>query len=171
MFSQYWSQQSTTFFFKGFSAKQQKKPKKAASYSVIEAEQNALSDNYMENIIKCSHPKMTGQNDRPDESLTGQAHDQAGHCPLTGRYFEPWIYHGFAPFKSVFNAESVAEQLLQKYNLYSGLVALTVTTIKKKKLKAHRNSRWHRLASDLLPPGWKRAARFLQIIPRPTTKI
>ena len=34
---------------------------------------------------------MTGQNDRPDESLTGQAHDQAGHCPLTGRYFEPCI--------------------------------------------------------------------------------
>ena len=32
---------------------------------------------------------MTGQNDRRDESLTGQAHDQAGHCPLTGRYFEP----------------------------------------------------------------------------------
>ena len=32
---------------------------------------------------------MTSQNDRPDESLTGQAHDQAGHCPLTGRYFEP----------------------------------------------------------------------------------
>ena len=83
MFSQrrshYWSQQSRTFFFKGFSAKQQKKPKKAANYSVIE--QNALSD---------KHPKMTGQNDRPDESLTGQAHDQAGHCPLTGRYFEPW---------------------------------------------------------------------------------
>ena len=43
----------------------------------------------MENIIKCSHPKMTGQNDRQDESLIGQAHDQAGHCPLTGRYFEP----------------------------------------------------------------------------------
>ena len=33
---------------------------------------------------------MTGQNDRPDECLTGQAHDQAGHCPLTGRYFEPF---------------------------------------------------------------------------------
>ena len=43
----------------------------------------------MENIIKCSHPKMTGQNDQQDESLTGQALDQAGHCPLTGRYFEP----------------------------------------------------------------------------------
>ena len=35
---------------------------------------------------------MTGQNDRQDESLTGQALDQAGHCPLTGRYFEPCIY-------------------------------------------------------------------------------
>ena len=34
---------------------------------------------------------MTGQNDRPDESLTGQAHDQAGYCPLTGRYFEPCV--------------------------------------------------------------------------------
>ena len=43
----------------------------------------------MENIMKCSHPKMTGQNDQQDESLTGQALDQAGHCPLTGRYFEP----------------------------------------------------------------------------------
>ena len=32
---------------------------------------------------------MTGQNDWQDESLTGQVHDQAGHCPLTGRYFEP----------------------------------------------------------------------------------
>ena len=94
MFSQrrshYWSQQSRKFFFKGFSAKQQKKPKKAANYSVIE--QNALSD---------KHPKMTGQNDRPDESLTGQAHDQAGHCPLTGRYFEPCIYiwHSFFLYK------------------------------------------------------------------------
>ena len=43
----------------------------------------------MEIILKCSHPKMTGQNDRQDESLTGQALDQVGHCPLTGRYFEP----------------------------------------------------------------------------------
>ena len=43
----------------------------------------------MENIIKCSYPKMTGQNDRREESLIGQVHDRAGHCPLTGRYFEP----------------------------------------------------------------------------------
>ena len=33
---------------------------------------------------------MTGQNDRQDESLTGQVRDQAEHCPLTGRYFQPW---------------------------------------------------------------------------------
>ena len=32
---------------------------------------------------------MTGQNDRQDRSLTGQVHDQAGHCPLTGRYLQP----------------------------------------------------------------------------------
>ena len=50
----------------------------------------------MENIIKCLHPKMTGQNDRQDESLTGQAHDQAGHCPLTSRYFESCsVLNGF----------------------------------------------------------------------------
>ena len=39
---------------------------------------------------------MTSQNDQPDECLTGQAHDQAGHCPLTGRYFEPFsVLNGF----------------------------------------------------------------------------
>ena len=32
---------------------------------------------------------MTGQNDRQDWSLTGQVSDQAGHCPLIGRYFQP----------------------------------------------------------------------------------
>ena len=33
---------------------------------------------------------MTGQNDRQDERLTGQVCNQAGHCPLTSRYFQPW---------------------------------------------------------------------------------
>ena len=33
---------------------------------------------------------MTGQNDLQDESLTSQVRNQAGHCPLTGRYFQPW---------------------------------------------------------------------------------
>ena len=33
---------------------------------------------------------MAGHNDWQDESLTGQAHDQARHCPLTSCYFEPW---------------------------------------------------------------------------------
>ena len=32
---------------------------------------------------------MTGQNDWQDRSLTGQVRDQAGHCPLTGRYLQP----------------------------------------------------------------------------------
>ena len=50
----------------------------------------------MENIIKCLHPKMTGQNDWQEESLPRQAHDQAGHCPLTGCYFEPCsVLNGF----------------------------------------------------------------------------
>ena len=78
-------------FFKSFSAKHEKKKKerqrKRNDDSVIE--QNPLSGNYMEYILKGSHPKMTGQNDRQDESLIGQVHDQAGHCPLTGRCFEP----------------------------------------------------------------------------------
>ena len=39
--------------------------------------------------IKCLYPKMTSQNDRQDRSLTGQVSDQAGHCPLTGRYLQP----------------------------------------------------------------------------------
>ena len=75
-------------FFKSFSAKHGKKGKeKRNDYSVIE--QSALKRQLYGNILKGSHPKMTGQNDRQDESLTGQVHDQAGHCPLTGRYFEP----------------------------------------------------------------------------------
>ena len=36
---------------------------------------------------------MTGQNDRQDRSLTGQVRDQAGHCPLTGRYLQPCDWH------------------------------------------------------------------------------
>ena len=32
---------------------------------------------------------MTRQNDRQNRSLAGQVRDQAGHCPLTSRYFQP----------------------------------------------------------------------------------
>ena len=66
-----------------------KKRQRKNDYSVME--QNALSSNYMENILRGLLPKMTGQNNWQDESLTGQVHNQAGHCPLTGRYFEPWL--------------------------------------------------------------------------------
>ena len=37
----------------------------------------------MENIM------FVSKNDRQDRSLTGQVRDQAGHCLLTGRYFQP----------------------------------------------------------------------------------
>ena len=72
------------------SSKEKKAKEKRSHYSVIDWAKR-IKRQLMENIIKCSYPKMTGQNDRPDESLTGQVHDQAGHCPLTGRYFEHWI--------------------------------------------------------------------------------
>ena len=52
------------FFFKGLVQSSKKSQRKRNYYSVIE--QNALSYNYMENIIKCSHPKMTGQIGRQD---------------------------------------------------------------------------------------------------------
>ena len=66
------------------SSKEKKAKEKRSHYSVIDWAKR-IKRQLMENIIKCSYPKMTGQNDRPDESLTGQVHDQAGHCP----YFEP----------------------------------------------------------------------------------
>ena len=37
---------------------------------------------------------MTGQNDPQDESFTGHVCDDAGHCLLTGRYFEPCLPQG-----------------------------------------------------------------------------
>ena len=82
-----WNLLRHSFSLKGLVQSSKKSQRKRNHYSVIE--QNALSGNYMENIIKCSHPKMTGQNDQQDESVTGQVHNQAGHCLLTGHYFEP----------------------------------------------------------------------------------
>ena len=71
-------------FFKSFSAKHGKKGKeKRNDYSVIE--KNALKRQLYGKYFK----RFASKNDRQDESLTGQVHDQAGHCPLTGRYFEP----------------------------------------------------------------------------------
>ena len=66
-----------------------KKKSQTKKRSVKRYRAKCIKRQLMENIIKCSYPKMTGQNDQPDESLTGQVHDQAGHCPLTGCYFEP----------------------------------------------------------------------------------
>ena len=70
-------------------AAQKKKAKeKRSHYSIIDWAKRIKSQ-LMKNIIKSLYPKMTGQNDRPDESLTSQVHDQARHCPLNGSYFEP----------------------------------------------------------------------------------
>ena len=33
---------------------------------------------------------VTGQNDRQTQILSGQIVILAGHCPVTGCYFEPW---------------------------------------------------------------------------------
>ena len=63
------------------SKKRQRKKKSLQRY-------RALSDNSTENKMFIS------KNDRQDRSLTGQVHDQAGHCPLTGRYLQPWTVAG-----------------------------------------------------------------------------
>ena len=34
---------------------------------------------------------FVSKNDQRDESLISQVHDQAGHSPLTGCYFEPRV--------------------------------------------------------------------------------
>ena len=60
------------------SKKRQRKKKSLQRY-------RALSDNSIEKKMFIS------KNDRQDRSLTGQVHDQAGHCPLTGRYLQPWV--------------------------------------------------------------------------------
>ena len=44
---------------------------------------------------------MTCQNDRQDRSLTGQVLDQAGHCPLTGRYLQPCYVKVLIFFKRI----------------------------------------------------------------------
>ena len=70
----------------GFSAMQPKPPKKKRNHCSV---QNALSDNCMENIIKFLFPKMTGQNDWQDESLTGH-------------YFQPCHIRLLTPCKICF---------------------------------------------------------------------
>ena len=60
------------------SKKRQRKKKSLQRY-------RALSDNCMENKV------FVSKNDRQDRSLTGQVRDQAGHCPLTGRYLQPCL--------------------------------------------------------------------------------
>ena len=36
---------------------------------------------------------LLSKNNWQDQSLTGQVRNQAGHCPLTGCYFQPWWWN------------------------------------------------------------------------------
>ena len=40
-------------------------------------------------VIHLKAVYVTGQNDRPTEILSGQIVILTGHCPMTGRYFDP----------------------------------------------------------------------------------
>ena len=73
---------------------------------------------------------MTGQNDRQDRSLTGQFHDQAGHCPLTGRYLQPC----FGIPKSKFSAFYEHNRLIsgQPYPASSGFSRLDAALRRKR---------------------------------------
>ena len=66
---------------------------------------------------------MTGQNDRQDRSLTGQVNDQAGHCPLTGRYLQPC--HRSTPGLTVTNKKVVLDKsnkVLYTFKSYTKLL-------------------------------------------------
>ena len=68
------------FFFKGFSAKQQKSQRKKKSLRAKCIKRQLYGKYYK---------IFASKNDRQDKSWTGQAHNQAGHCSLTSHYFEP----------------------------------------------------------------------------------
>ena len=51
---------------------------------------------------------MASQHERQDERLTGQLPSQFGHCPLTGRYFEPCVMGILV----IFNQNSMTQFIL-----------------------------------------------------------
>ncbi len=54
--------------------------------------QEILRINFFVRVIYLKAVYVTGQNDRRTNILSGQIVILAGHCPLTGRYFEPCMY-------------------------------------------------------------------------------
>ena len=73
---------------------------------------------------KCSHPKMTGQNDRQDESLTGQVRDQAGHCPFTWRYFQPCPNHLLLAIETSSLPTDSLRPLFKQIEIFSGILTV-----------------------------------------------
>ena len=47
-------------------------------------------DEFIFPVIYLKAMHLTGHNDRSTRSFSGQMVILAGHCPSTGRYFEPW---------------------------------------------------------------------------------
>ena len=47
-------------------------------------------DEFIFPVIYLKAVHLTSHNDRSTSSLSGQMVILAGHCPSTGRYFEPW---------------------------------------------------------------------------------
>ena len=48
---------------------------------------NKANNFFLVNFLETAY--VTGQNDRQTQILSGQIVILAGHCPMTGRYFEP----------------------------------------------------------------------------------
>ena len=55
---------------------------------------------------------MTRQNDRQTQLLSGQIVIFAGHCPVTGRYFEPCEGNLFLTYKKALNTDDLYDHSL-----------------------------------------------------------
>ena len=75
------------FFFKGFSAKQQKKPKKKEIITALQ------SECIMRQLYGKYYKMFASKNDRSKwrarREVDRSSPRSGRHCPLTGRYFEP----------------------------------------------------------------------------------
>ena len=67
---------------------------------------------------------MTGQNDRQDNSLTGQVRDQAGHCPFTWRYFQPCPNHLLLAIETSSLPTDSLRPLFKQIEIFSGILTV-----------------------------------------------
>ena len=71
---------------------------------------------------------MTGQNDRQTQILSGQIVILAGHCPVTGRYFEPCFRISFSVISFYTHKLTgiLPSEVLSGYSLVSALIENTL---------------------------------------------